>query len=58
MAYTFEHYSRTYQKTEYANFSSAAIQARYPFICSRDALYNAILNSGIAADAKRNQIGN
>ena len=54
MAYTFEHYSRTYQHTQKANFSSSAIQARYPFICSRDALYNAILKSGVVSSSQRN----
>ena len=57
MAFNLQHYSTTFQHTSRANFSSQAMQDRYPFICSREALYQSLDAANVVGDSQRNPNG-
>ena len=58
MAYDLENtFPNTWTRSHLANGSSAAILAKYPFVCSRQALYKSIDESGIQTVAQRNPNG-
>ena len=57
MGFNLEHYSTTFQDTNKANRDHDLILNKYPFICSREALYNAIKNSGVVDKSQRNPNG-
>lgn len=55
MAYDLENtFPKTYTNTSAANGSSADILRNYPYVCSRQALYKSIDESGIQSDSQRN----
>lgn len=55
MAYDLENtFPRTWSASSRANGSSSAILAKYPYLCSRQALFKSIDDSGVADDAQRN----
>lgn len=45
MAYDLSYFSKTYNTTFKANKSSASIQSRYPYVCSRPALKQALVSA-------------
>ena len=51
--YDLKHFT-TAMGSAYANGNSDIILARYPFLVSREALYAAILSSGVQSDSQRN----
>ena len=57
--YNLRHYAQTFNDSNKANGSSTAILNKYPFICSREALYAALntANKGGAFTAQRNPNG-
>ena len=57
MGYDLRHYSTTYQHTSKGNFDSDAMLNRYPFLCSREALYQALDGANLANNSQRNPNG-
>ena len=57
MGFDLRHYSTTFQHTSKANFDSDAIINRYPFVCSREALYQALDAANLANNSQRNPNG-
>lgn len=57
MGFDLRHYSTTYQHTSKANFDSDNMLNRYPFICSREALYQALDGANLANNSQRNPNG-
>lgn len=55
MAYDLENtFPRVWSDSSKADGSSSAILAKYPYVCSRQALYKSIDESGVADNAQRN----
>tara|TARA_Y100000114_G_scaffold36078_1_gene31604 strand:+ start:4685 stop:6553 length:1869 start_codon:yes stop_codon:yes gene_type:complete len=57
MAFDLKHYQATYADTNKGNFDNDAILNRYPFICSREALYQALDGANLANNSQRNPNG-
>lgn len=57
MAYDLRYFAQTYYKDNRANQNSQTILNKYPYLCSRPALYRAISQSGLANNSQRNPNG-
>ena len=57
MAFDLKHYTATYADSNKANFDNDAIINRYPFVCSREALYQALDGANLANNSQRNPNG-
>ena len=57
MAFDLKHYQGTYADSNKANFDNDVIINRYPFICSREALYQALDGANLANNSQRNPNG-